>query len=463
MSSKVATSAASAGASAASKMIKLSPSVYFFPVPSSSKLSKSDSPSIASLSSDSVSDLGKDLTSSSVSTDLDTDADIDSERAVKVSKPASTNKSTPTSASASAASASASSSASGSGRKDPGLILLGTWMGAAPRHIEKYTDMYRRLFPSSPILLLRSEATDFMKPRAARENIRPAVGIVEAFARDPWMPLRLPAGLLSSLGEKSGLKTELLEKTGLAASSATAADTGATTEKQALKARDHEEKVKQGEAPMLIHVWSNGGSNSLYTLRRLCPSFPPYKLIMDSCPGQFHYRATYTAFSLTIPYPWLRRLLSPILHALCMWFWIRLRLPFLSAIFGSAWGRGKGGPLRVSADSHNEVELLEKDRGRTYIYSEEDALVPSDDVEKHAAQAMDRGFDVRLEKFVGSQHVAHAKTEPGRYWRLVREAWFGRDVTEVETQKAEKNDKEGGEKTASDEKTQLDTPSVQAA
>lgn len=369
MSSKVATSAAGA-ATAAGKMIKLSPSVYFFPgTPGRHTPSPPSESSSAPSTSSSISDLGKDVTSSSNSS--------------------TTSSCTPVK------------------RRDPGLILLGTWMGAAPKHIQKYTDAYRHLFPSSPILLLRSEPTDFMKPRAARENLRPAARLLEAYAQNPLVPLPVPT--LPS----SGVSSELLEKTGLAADGS-----------------DKKERERSDAGgPMLVHVWSNGGSNALWSVRRQSSIFPRYKLIMDSCPGQFHYRATYTAFSLTIPYPWLRRLLAPLLHALCCWFWLRLRLPTLSRFIG---GEGRGGPLRLSADSHNDPKLLGTDLGRSYIYSDEDALVPSADVEEHAREAEKNGFKVRMEKFRGSQHVAHAKKDPERYWRTVRETWNGGVPTEVQ-------------------------------
>jgi len=76
---------------------------------------------------------------------------------------------------------------------------------------------------------------------------------------------------------------------------------------------------------------------------------------------------------------------------------------------GNEGGGGGGGEVR-----------------RTYIYSEADALVDWRDVESHAAAAVENGFrDVRLEKFEGSMHVAHARADEGRYWRVVRETWEG--------------------------------------
>ncbi|BEI85685.1 hypothetical protein CcaverHIS002_0510860 [Cutaneotrichosporon cavernicola] len=37
-------------------------------------------------------------------------------------------------------------------------------MGAQPAHMDKYIEPYRRLFPSSPILVLRSEPGDWLVP-----------------------------------------------------------------------------------------------------------------------------------------------------------------------------------------------------------------------------------------------------------------------------------------------------------
>lgn len=38
----------------------------------------------------------------------------------------------------------------------PSLVLICSWMAALPRHITKYTDQYKQLFPSSTILVMQS-------------------------------------------------------------------------------------------------------------------------------------------------------------------------------------------------------------------------------------------------------------------------------------------------------------------
>lgn len=60
-----------------------------------------------------------------------------------------------------------------------------------------------------------------------------------------------------------------------------------------------------------------------------------------------------------------------------------------------------------------------------YLYSPVDELIPPEDVERHAAEARSRAGirDVRLERFEKSPHVAHARTDPERYWGAIRRIW----------------------------------------
>lgn len=62
---------------------------------------------------------------------------------------------------------------------------------------------------------------------------------------------------------------------------------------------------------------------------------------------------------------------------------------------------------------------------RLYLYSPIDELIPPEDVERHAAQARTEAgvTDIRMEKFEKSPHVAHARTDPERYWSAVKRVW----------------------------------------
>jgi len=67
--------------------------------------------------------------------------------------------------------------------------------------------------------------------------------------------------------------------------------------------------------------------------------------------------------------------------------------------------------------------------GRAYIYSKEDELIDWRDVERHGEEAVERlgggGGRVRMERFEGSQHVAHLRKDGERYGRVIRELWDG--------------------------------------
>lgn len=62
-------------------------------------------------------------------------------------------------------------------------------------------------------------------------------------------------------------------------------------------------------------------------------------------------------------------------------------------------------------------------------------MVDFRDVEAHADHAESQGYVVyRRDRFFDSQHVAHARSDPERYWCMVREAWENRvwDPQEVD-------------------------------
>lgn len=42
-------------------------------------------------------------------------------------------------------------------QQEPDLIVFCSWMSAAPKHIAKYTDGYRKLFPNTTILLVEAK------------------------------------------------------------------------------------------------------------------------------------------------------------------------------------------------------------------------------------------------------------------------------------------------------------------
>ncbi|KAK3990782.1 hypothetical protein QBC44DRAFT_288354 [Cladorrhinum sp. PSN332] len=258
---------------------------------------------------------------------------------------------------------------SSSNSTDPKLVILSTWMSARPAHILKYLTPYQQLYPTSPILLLRSEPRHFLIPYGAPRELSPAITYFKSI---------FPSTPTSSSSSSS-------------------------------------------KPQLLIHCWSNGGSLLLSLLRRsVIPSLPRYTIVYDSTPGQFRYWPGYWAFTASLS-GLTYYLIAPLMHLTVSFFYV----------WHVVVGRGKTGPLAKLAASHNDFENLGgKEVGRTYIYGKGDRLVHWRDVEVHADDAESKGFGrVRREEFEGTGHVAHARGvgNEERYWRVVKGSWEGGD------------------------------------
>ncbi|CAE6346554.1 unnamed protein product [Rhizoctonia solani] len=260
------------------------------------------------------------------------------------------------------------------GKKDPAVILIFGWMGAQLPHLYKYTEQYNKLYPFATQILVRAHAKYFWGNESAR---RAAVSPVIKLLRD--------AGIHeNTTAESSGL---------------------------------------------LVHAFSNGGALNQTTLARaiaesISPSantsaLPAQALVYDSLPGVLNIRVTLLAFTAAIRSPVFRAIAKAFLGILY--------------ILGATWKYLETliiGPKEdLVARLHrelNEPKLLPQHIPRTYIYSDFDELIPAESVEEHARKAKDLiggGTGIRLVKFHGSSHVAHARQDPERYWNTVIKTW----------------------------------------
>lgn len=255
----------------------------------------------------------------------------------------------------------------------PKLILLASWMDAREPHIAKYTARYQALYPGSPILLIRCFAkTLTINARHHPKELEPAVPVIR-----------------SVVAEAGG----------------------------------GDARAGGRQAPdMLVHVFSNGGSATLRHLYGVYAAsarpgeptaLPAHVTIFDSAPGRWQWGRTVTAFMMSVAgMIWPVRLVAwAILNIFCAYEWavhVLLRRP---------------GFLERTWVAHNDRGLNASERRRAYIYSEEDKLVDYRNIEEHAAVAAAGGYVPTLEKFGGSQHVAHARADEERYWNIVRAAW----------------------------------------
>ncbi|KAM3550730.1 hypothetical protein MY1884_008089 [Beauveria asiatica] len=268
-------------------------------------------------------------------------------------------------------------SGSSNSRADPELVLLSTWMGARENHIAKYVQGYRVIFPTSRILVAQCPFTHVVMPLLAWTQIRPAVPIL-----------------------KEVVESETRQKV-----------------------KDDDSSVLTGNstAPrVLIHAFSNGGiSSTLFLYNALKRSLggkftlPQHVFIFDSCPGTFRWRNTARAIMKILP-----RWSSPAVHAVLFSIWLFYRIiPVLQP------------RQNVNSRTIRNPRFQEFEARRTYLYGTSDQMIPPTDVEHEAGLAAEAGFNVRLERFEDATHVAIPMSHPERYWRVVRESWYGEEPT----------------------------------
>lgn len=237
------------------------------------------------------------------------------------------------------------------GPHDPSVIIILSWMDAQEVHIGKYISQHRLLFPDSPILLIRSTLSQWLRPSLRRRNFEPAMAVLDRL-----------------------------------------------------------------DGEFLLHVFSNGGVSSAATLWELWiqrvndeASIPRHAVVMDSCPGYFHWQRDHHVLARPLP-SWA----SPLVWVLLVTVWA-LHVPL---------GRIK--PHDVYASALNTEGKIARETRRAYLYGDMDQSVGWGDVEIHAREAALRGSKMRMEKFEGSGHVSHVRADGERYWRVVKETWQGK-------------------------------------
>ena len=165
--------------------------------------------------------------------------------------------------------------------------------------------------------------------------------------------------------------------------------------------------------PLYFHTFSNGGAFTLESLasyyrHKEGKPLPAKALLIDSAPGHTSVSRAHKALSYSFPKFFVFRILSSILT------WAGL---LLARLYGKL--RGIKPPSQRAVEALNDTSLIDIGAKKCYLYSETDELIPWKDVEEHAAEAKQRGWEVSWEKFIGSAHVSHMRTDPKRYWEIV--------------------------------------------
>jgi hypothetical protein len=326
-----------------------------------------------------------------------------------------------------------------SDRSDPRLVLIGGWMDASEGHLAKYVYKYHDLFPTSAILLIKSTLAGVNLQSLGRSYASAAVEPIWRLLRNEIVRASSEAKAISASASAS-TSTVKFSSSGLT-------------------------KLENQRPRLLVHMLSGGGACSLHHLYSLLPEFvferespppscvpgsatgesdskslqrsgrelatggngteaagttrqsitiPPYVSIFDSAPAVYDYDATIKAILGNIKPGLNWTLAAPAVHLLAISWWLAVHV------------MGQTDPMSLYGISVNDRQCKAKGEvRRCYIYSENDLSVPSWHIERHAREAEEKGFSVRMEKFEGSAHVSHSRLDPERYWKIVQEVWRG--------------------------------------
>ncbi|KDQ24888.1 hypothetical protein PLEOSDRAFT_161078 [Pleurotus ostreatus PC15] len=267
------------------------------------------------------------------------------------------------------------------GGEDPNVIIVCGWLGANLAHIEKYTKVYRERYPNATIFLLRSYHNFFWSSeRTIASKIMPLVACLNTLGCikftngrpstliDPPLPVTL-----------SPLSTPRI----------------------------------------LLHSFSNGGSLNVVALAKLLsvmgctPVRHISAMIIDSSPGG-NFTTTKRAFSGFVKNPILKCLALVFIHIFYFSLYVRGKL------------LGHRSPFQVITDNlvkPNILPWMDARTPRLYVFSKTDELVPWEHVDATAKLSAKAGLDTRVEMYEDSPHVAHARTDPARYWGAIRRMW----------------------------------------
>ncbi|KAG5981669.1 hypothetical protein E4U55_002705 [Claviceps digitariae] len=263
---------------------------------------------------------------------------------------------------------------------DPTTVLIYGWGDGLPKHVAKYADGFRKLFPYANQVVVLSPISKamFSSLRQRTDHMLPVLNLLFPF-------------------------------------------TQAVHQHQ-----DHDHDPDHDHARILVHTMSNTGAvNYAATLNAYRQTYnrpmPHHLLIMDSTPGRTHLsfsnlsrwsRAMALGTAAWFPWPFI------ITQITCG---VILLLHML--LHGWLLGRQSAGAWSIWAVNQSHLESM--GARRLYLYGRQDDLIPWEDIERHVAQTRQLGWVVDAEVFEGTGHVGHMRVHPERYWGAVGRSWEG--------------------------------------
>ncbi|KXH36440.1 hypothetical protein CSIM01_04955 [Colletotrichum simmondsii] len=251
----------------------------------------------------------------------------------------------------------------------PRVVIIYSWGDAVPKHVSKYADGFRTLFPHAKQIAVLSP-------------------IVKAMRED--------------LQTRSNNMKPIIEAAYPSATSGT---------------------PDPNEDAVLMHVMSNtGGINYAGTLHAYQERFGrpmPHRLSSyDSTPGSVimtwnNLKRWSLAMTLGTAgwFPW------PFVVTQCIMGVFLL----LNHSFEHLTGRESAPVFSVAAIG--DTKYVSKGSRKLYLYSKEDPLIGWEDIEENMAESKGKGYAYDAVRFEGSGHVGHMRMHPDQYWNAIASAW----------------------------------------
>lgn len=255
----------------------------------------------------------------------------------------------------------------------PGLIILCTWLGGATsKRIERYTQRYHSTWPTSSILLIRTNLNDFLarSGKCLRRRLRPAYREIRRIALDPCS--------------------------------------------------NSEERTADGG--ILLHIMSQGGTNMathlITSLNRTLGftgrdvPLPLRQIVLDSCPGDPDIKSTYAAGVHSLPRG------HPLQPLGCAVMYV------IAASIAGLEAAGLRGPMaRTMRKQLNDPDIFPPGAARLYLTSRADQIVDYRQVEAHAEQAASQGLKTDVVVFDRAGHCCLMLEDDIAYWNAIVSCW----------------------------------------
>ncbi|KAF2689043.1 indole-diterpene biosynthesis protein-like protein PaxU [Lentithecium fluviatile CBS 122367] len=252
------------------------------------------------------------------------------------------------------------------------LVVLCTWLGAAPKHINKYILSHRTIAPHSRILLVQSDVSILTTSYPAqRKAIKPAVQAVWA--------------VIGECGQGNNHWTAPQPK-------------------------------------ILIHTFSNGGTNSATQIllelgEERGKPLPVVGIMCDSGPAKGAYWKSYHSMLLSMP-KGLAKTVGPLVVQFI------LVVLFTSIAIGR-YDKPEDLWRRTLLDAKFVTGTTRKEGRICYMFSKADDHVDWHDIAEHADMARSKGWEVAEIDFEGTLHCNHFTNNAERYSDMMQRLWKG--------------------------------------